>query len=362
MTLRRPASDIAAPRAGQGGGIVRPPAPRTASRTAPVLPRRAAITAAGLAAVGTIPRHAGAQPAAPYPSRQIRILVPFTPGGSPDVLARLVAEEATRRWPAHGAVAENRPGAAGNIAAEATARAAPDGHTILLMSNNIVAVNPHVARMSFDPLSDLVPVALLARSPLVIAVNPDLPIRDLAALVALARTRPREVTYASAGIGSPHHLAMALLCHLTGTEMTHVPYRGTSPALLDVAQGRVMATATPYGTALPLIREGRIRPLAAAGAKPLSALPDIPLASATVPGYECDTWLGLAAPRATPAPILADLEAVSLALMASPRIREALDRAGIEPDPLPARDLAALWRTDNARWGTVIRAAGIREE
>jgi len=299
---------------------------------------------------------------APFPQRQLRILVPFTPGGSPDVLARLIAEEAARRWPT-GAVVENRPGAGGNIAADATARAAPDGHTLLLMSNNIVAVNPHVGRMPLDPLTELVPIALLARSPLVIVVNPEQPVPDLAALIAMARARPGEVTYASAGNGSPHHLAMALLAHMTGIRMTHVPYRGTTPGLTDVVGGRVVAMATPFGTALPMITDRRVRPLAAAGARRLPWLPDLPTAAeAGVPGYETDTWLSLVAPRGTPATAIAMLEALALDTMATPRTREQLDRQGIELDAAGAAALGDLMRRDHARWGEVIRAAGIREE
>jgi tripartite-type tricarboxylate transporter receptor subunit TctC len=299
---------------------------------------------------------------APFPQRQIRILVPFTPGGSPDVLARLVAEEGTRRWP-QGVVVESRPGAGGNLAAEAVARATPDGYTLLLMSNNIVAVNPFVGRMPIDPLTELAPIALLARSPLVIVVNPDQPVADLAALIALARARPGFVTYASAGNGSPHHLAMALLAQMTGVEMTHVPYRGTAPALTDVVGGRVVAMATPFGTALPMIQDRRVRPLAAAGARRLPWLPDLPTAAeAGVPGYETDTWLSLAAPRGTPPAVIAALEQLALETMALPRTREQLDRQGIELDAADAQALAALMRRDHARWGAVIRAANIRDD
>jgi tripartite-type tricarboxylate transporter receptor subunit TctC len=306
-----------------------------------------------------LPRPAAAQA---FPQRQIRIVVPFTPGGSPDVVARIIADEATRRWPA-GTVAENRAGAGGNLAAEHVARAAPDGHTLLLMSNNIVAVNPHVGRMPIDPLTELVPIALLARAPLVIVVNPDQPVRDLAGLVEMAKARPGAVTYASAGVGSPHHLAMALLAHMTGVQMTHVPYRGTAPALTDVVAGRITAMATPYGTALPMIQDRRVRPLAAAGARRIGGLPDLPTAAETgIAGYETDTWLALAAPRGTPAPVISALESLSLETMATPRSRETLERQGIELDAQDAAALGALMRRDHERWGAVIRAAGIREE
>jgi tripartite-type tricarboxylate transporter receptor subunit TctC len=299
---------------------------------------------------------------AAFPSRAPRILVPFTPGGSPDVVSRMLADESGRRWP-YAMVVENRPGAGGNIAAEAVARATPDGHTLLLMTNNIVAVNPFVSRMPIDPLTDLVPVALLARSPLVLLVAPESPIRDLPALIAAARAEPGRLAYASAGIGSPHHLAMALLARRAGIEMTHVPYRGTAPGLADLVGGRVAAMASPVGTALPLIQDGRLRPLAAAGVQRLPWLPEVPtVAEAALPGYDANTWLALAAPRGTPQAALAALLELCEAVMVNPRNREILDRQGIVPDfagPDVLRDLA---RSDHAIWGQVIREAGITAE
>jgi tripartite-type tricarboxylate transporter receptor subunit TctC len=314
--------------------------------------RRALVVAGALS-----PLAARAQGA--FPQRQIRIIVPFTPGGSPDVLARLLAEEFGRRF-GQQTVADNRAGAGGNIAAEAVARAVPDGHTLLLMSNNIVAVNPHVGQVPFDPLNDFTPLALLARSPLAIVVGPDSPVRDVAGLLAAARSQNGQLAYSSAGVGSPHHLAMALLTSMGGVEMIHVPFRGTAPALTEVVAGRVAAMATPVGTALPLIRDGRVRPIAAAGARRLADLPDLPtVGEAALPGYETDTWLALVGPRGLPAPTARALSDAALATMARPETREQLLRLGIELDAAPPADLDALIRRDHARWGDVIRRAGI---
>ncbi|WP_043830495.1 Bug family tripartite tricarboxylate transporter substrate binding protein [Muricoccus aerilatus] len=297
------------------------------------------------------------QPA--FPMRPPRLIVPFTPGGAPDLVARTLAEESGRRWP-HAVVVESRPGAGGNIAAEAVARAAPDGHTLLLMSNNIVAVNPHIGRMAIDPLTDLAPVALLARSPLVFVVGADSPVRDIGGLVAQARAAPRALAYASAGNGSPHHLAMALLCQRAGVEMTHVPYRGTIAGLTDLMGGRVAAMASPFGTARPLIEEGKLRPVAAAAITRLPWLPDLPtVAESGLPGFDANTWLALAAPRGTPAPIIGALADFAVATMDNPRVREALDRGGNEVRTAPPETLGALWRSDHAEWGAVIREARI---
>ncbi len=299
---------------------------------------------------------------AAWPQRAPRIIVPFTPGGSPDVLARLLADESSRRW-SHTIVVENRPGAGGNIAADFVARSAPDGYTILLMSNNIVSVNPHISRMAIDPLTDLVPVALLARSPLVILVNQASPVQDMAGLIAMARAQPGAVTYASAGNGSPHHLAMALLAKRADVELTHVPYRGTGPALTDLVGGRVVVMASPYGTALPLIQDRRVRPLAWAGASRLPWLPDLPtVAEAVLPGFDANTWLALAVPRGTPATVVATLSELAVSTIGNPRVREQLDRQGIVAEAAGADVLGAMWQRENAEWGAVIRDARITGE
>jgi len=328
-------------------------------RTLPFLAAAAIAPAIGPAIAPAI---APARAQGGFPSRPPRILVPFTPGGSPDVMARLLADESTRAWP-HALVVENRPGAGGNIAAEAVARAAPDGHTILLMSNNIVAVNPFIGRMPIDPLVDLLPVALLARSPLVFLVSGDSAVRDLPGLIAAARAAPGRVTYASAGNGSPHHLAMALLARMAGVEMTHVPYRGTGPALADLVGGRVEAMASPYGTALPLIEAGRVRPLAWAGATRLAWMPDLPtVAEAALPGFDANTWLALAVPRGTPDAVISTIAALAATTLGNQRVREQLDRQGILADSADAATLGALWRSDHAQWGAVVREARITAE
>jgi len=305
----------------------------------------------------TLPGIAAAQPA--FPQRPPRIIVPFTPGGSLDVAARILAEESGKRW-AHAAVVENRPGASGNIAAELVARAVPDGHIMLIVSNNMITMNPHIGPMAIDPLTDLVPVAMLAQSPFVIVVGAESPARDVAGLIALARARPGQVTYGSVGNGSPHHLAMAMLARMAGVEMTHVPYRGTPDALTDVAGGRVTAMASPFGPALGLIQGQRLRALAAAGAQRLPWLPDLPtVAESGLPGFDAGSWLALALPKGAPAPIVAFLAEFAISVMQDPRLRGSYDRQALQPDPMGPEATGALWRREHAAWGQVIRDAGI---
>ena len=297
-----------------------------------------------------------------YPSRPIRLVVPFPPGGSLDVVARMMAEESTRRWP-HPMVVENRTGAAGNIAAELVARAAPDGHTLIVVSNNMITMNPHVGPMPIDPLTDLVPVSMLAQSPLILVGAVDRPVRDLAGLLAAARPRPGQVTYASIGNGTPHHVAMAMLCRQAGVEMTHVPYRGTPEALADVAGGRVDAMVSPFGPAQPLIQGNRIRALAATGATRLPWMPDLPtVAESGIPGFDAGSWLALAAPRGTPAPIIATLAAFCAEALNDPRLKPMQDRQAVIADTLSPEATLAVWRREHAAWGLVIREARITAE
>lgn len=304
-----------------------------------------------------MPGLAAAQPA--FPQRPPRIIVPFTPGGSLDVAARILAEESGKRWP-HAAVVENRPGASGNIAAELVARAAPDGHTMLVVSNNMITMNPHIGPMPIDPLVDLVPVAMLAQSPFVLVVGADTPVRSIADLIALARARPGQVTYGSVGNGSPHHLAMAMLGRMAGVEMTHVPYRGTPDALTDVAAGRVTAMASPFGPALGMIQGNRLRPLAAAGAQRLPWMPNLPtVAESGLPGFDAGSWLALALPRGAPPSVIALLSDFAISVMQDPRLRDSYDRQALQPDAMGPEATGAVWRREHAAWGRVIRDAGI---
>jgi len=297
-----------------------------------------------------------------YPVRPVRLVVPFPPGGSLDVVARMLAEETTRRWP-HPMVVENRTGAAGNIGAELVARAAPDGHTLIIVSNNMITMNPHVARMAIDPLTDLVPVSMLAQSPLVLVGALDRPVRNLAELLAAARARPGALTYASIGNGTPHHVAMAMLCRRAGIEMTHVPYRGTPEALADVAGGRVDAMVSPFGPAQPLIQGSRIRALAATGAARLPWMPELPtVAEAGIEGFDAGSWLAMAAPRGTPAGIIATLATFSAEVLNDPRIKPMQDRQAVVADTMPPEATLALWQREHAAWGEVIRAARITAE
>ena len=296
---------------------------------------------------------------AAFPQRPPRIIVPFTPGGSLDVAARILAEESGKRWP-HAAVVENRPGASGNIAAEFVARAAPDGHVMLVVSNNMITMNPHIGPMSIDPLTDLVPVAMLAQSPFVLVTGADAPVRDIAGLIALARARPGEVSYGSVGNGSPHHLAMAMLARMAGVEMTHVPYRGTPDALTDVASGRVTAMASPYGPTIGLLQGQRLRALAAASTQRLPWMPDLPtVAESGLPGFDFGSWLALALPRGAPPAIVALLAEFSMSVMRDPALRAAFDRQALQPDPMGPEATGALWRREHAVWAQVIRNAGI---
>jgi tripartite-type tricarboxylate transporter receptor subunit TctC len=295
-----------------------------------------------------------------WPQRPVRLVVPFAPGGSLDVAARMLAEAATRRWP-HPIVVENRTGASGNIAAEFVARQPADGHTLLVVSNNMITMNPHVGPMPVDPLTELVPVAMLAQSPFILVAGPQSGVTDVASLIAAARARPGQVTYGSVGAGSPHHLAMAMLARMAGVEMTHVAYRGTPEALTDVAGGRLTAMASPFGPALPLIEGGRLRALAAAGATRLPWMPQLPtVAQSGLAGFDAGSWLALAAPRGTPAPVIAQLATFAQEVMHDPALKPALDRNALVPDTMNPADTLAVWRREHEAWGRVIREAGIQ--
>ncbi len=298
---------------------------------------------------------------APFPSRPIRIVVPFTPGGSSDILARVVGKILGDAWPAQPTVIDNRPGAGGAIGAEAVARATPDGSTLLMGHIGTLAVNPTLyPRLRYDPVADFAPVALVAMVPNVLVVHPSVPARSLAELVALAKSQPGRLGYASGGAGSAAHLAMEYFKLATGTDIVHVPYKGTAPALTDLVGGQVAMTMTGVPPLLSYLRGDRLRALAVASAGRLSQLPAVPTAAeAGLAGFEATQWYGIVAPVRTPAAIVEQLSVQIRRGLAGAEQRARLEGEGAVPRDLTAEGFGQLIRDEITRWAQVIRAARI---
>ena len=298
--------------------------------------------------------------AEPYPSRPVTFISPYLAGGGIDLLARLLAQRLQQQL-GQPFVVENKAGAATGIAATALARAAPDGATIMLATSTTMAINVAIYRhLPYDPLRDFAPVALVATSPFVLVVNPDLPIRSVAELIAYAKAHPGELNYGSSGIGSFHHLSAELLASRAGIAMTHIPYKATPPALNDVVAGRVQLMFGDVTSTLPLVAAGKLRALGVSTAQRLAAAPDIaPLAEAGLPGFDASSWQMVVAPAATPQPIVALLNGALHDIVAAPDAHAELDRRGLIPiaSPPPA-ELQSFVRSEIIRWGELVRKAG----
>lgn len=313
------------------------------------------------AALGMLPRTGSAQPA-PFPARPVRIVVPFAAGGTADVLARLVGERLAAKWNQQ-VVVDNRPGAGGNIGAEQVARAAGDGHTLLLGTIGIHAASSIYARLPYNPDTDLAPVTVLAEMPNAIIVHPAVPARTLAELVALARQRPGTLTFGSAGSGSSTHMAGELFMQVAGVQMTHVPYRGSSAALNDLVAGSIQVMFENVPTVPPLAQGGQVRVLAVTSAEPVAALPGVPPAiEAGLPGYVATAWMTLAAPSSVPVPLLQRLNADTVAVLNEPAMRERLVQLGALKRGFSIEESRRFFAEETAKWTRVIRAANIRVE
>jgi len=293
-----------------------------------------------------------------YPSRPVRILVTIPPGGAPDLAARVVGErlESLLGQPV---VVENRTGAGGNIAGELVAKAPADGYTLLLGPDSLMTINPHVYRnMSFDTLKDLVPVASLVSNMFVLSVNPSLPVRDFKEFIEYARKAKPPLLYASGGNGSQHHLTMEMLKLRAGIDLTHVPYKGGSPATTATVAGEVAAMFAGTSTA-PMIRAGKLRALAVTGSHRSAAFPDLPTIAEFYPGFETTIWLGLFAPAGTPEPVLALLRSDIARVLAMPEVKERLNRGGgLDPYASSAQEFEALIRRDYEKYGKIVKQIG----
>lgn len=296
-----------------------------------------------------------------FPQRPVRIVVPYTTGGSNDVIARLLAQQLQEAW-GQPVVVENKPGAAGNIGASDIAKSAPDGHSLLLTNINIVSMNPGlIANMPFDPQKDFAPISLLGTTALALVVHPSVPANNVRELIDLARKGPGRLNYASSGNGSPQHMSAEMFKAMTKTSLTHIPYRGAAPAVNDLLAGQVQVTVGVVNQLIPHIRAGKLKALGVTTRKRLAQMPDVPtLDEAGVQGYESEIWLGLAAPAATPPAIIEQINQAVRKAMASADVVSKLQSQGIDvmvssPDQMRQRGLEDL-----KRWGDIIRTAGIK--
>ena len=297
-----------------------------------------------------------------YPVKPIRIIVPLPPGGSNDVLARTLGQKMSEAF-GQPVVVENKPGAAGNIATDYVAKSAPDGYTIAIAPNQTVAVNPVLyPKLPFDVLNDLEGVTLLGRVPMVLVVSSKVSANSVAELIAQAKGAPDKLSYASAGSGSPQHMAAEVFKSMTGTRLTQIPYKGSAPALVDVLGGNVDVMFCPINSALPHIRSGKLRALGTTGTKRLALLPGVPTIAETVPNYESDIWIGMVAPAKTPPANIAKLNAELRRSLAAPDVQTKLAEQGIFAESSTAADFTKLIATDQKRWAAVIKAASIQPE
>jgi tripartite-type tricarboxylate transporter receptor subunit TctC len=309
-------------------------------------------TAAGLPAV-----------AQDYPNRPITLVVPYSAGGGNDLAARLAAEKMSRTL-VQQIVIENRGGAGGSIATRQVARAAPDGYTLLIGGTGTLAVNPTLyANVGYDPRRDFSPVGLIATSALVIVTHPSLPAQNVQELIALAKKEPGKINYASAGVGSGIHLGAELFAHMAGIKLTHIPYKGSGPALNDLLGGHVAMYFSSLPPAAALVKEGKVRALAVTGPVRSALFPDLPtVAESGLPGYEAVLHYGIVAPAGTPRDIVERLSKELRAALASDEVRERLATAGAEPLPSTPEEYATDIDREETKWSAIVKLSGAKAE
>ena len=321
--------------------------------------RRRALALLGTAALGAAARPAAAQE---WPTRPIRMVVPFAPGGSADVFGRFVAQRLQETL-GQNVVVENRPGGGAIVGTDAVARSAPDGHTLLVMSNTHTVNESLIPNKPYQLMRDFVPVAPLNASDLVLAARASLPARTLAEVLKAARDKPDGMTYASSGPGTPYHLAGELLKHLAGVRIVHVPYKGSAGARTDLLGGQVDLMFDAIPTMAEQARAGKVRALAVSGRARSPILPDVPtVAEAGVPGYEATIWLGVMAPRGTPAPVVARLSAEIARITGDAEVRRGWVAQGTQAMSMIVEQFGRFLEEDIAKWAQLVKSANIKAE
>ena len=297
-----------------------------------------------------------------YPAKPVRMIVPWAPGGTTDILGRVIAQKMSEKW-GQPVVVENRGGAAGNIGTEVAARSAADGYTLLIGTMSSHAMNQFLyEKMSFDPVADLAPISLVANVATVLVVHPSLPVNSVNDLVALARAKPGQLNFASGGIASFNQLCAELLKMSAKIDIVHVPYKGGGPAVTDLVGGKVDLLFTGAPVTMPHIKAGRLKVLAVTDSQRSVALPDTPTMGESLTGYEFNNWYGIMAPAGTPRPIISLLNAEVHRILALTDVRERFSGLGADPTPSTPEKFAAVMKADADKWGGIIKQVGVRAE
>ena len=314
-----------------------------------------------LSALGLLLAFAATAAAQDYPSKAVRLIVPFAPGGSVDIVARLVAAKLSDRL-GQQVLPDTRAGASGMIAAELVVRAPPDGYTLLLISL-AHAVNPWIYKVNYDPLRSLIPVAALGNGASALTVHPSVPAHSVKELIALAKSKPGDYAFAHAGVGSFTHTASVLFAMMAGIDVVQVPFKGGGPAMIDVMGGHSHLLMNSYLASVPHIRSGKLRPLGVTDTQRTPLLPNVPtIAEAGVPGYQAANWWGIAVPAGTPQPIVAKLSSAIAAVLSSDDVKKQFDSDGAVIMPLGPAEFAKFFESEYEKWGKVVKAANIKPE
>jgi tripartite-type tricarboxylate transporter receptor subunit TctC len=302
----------------------------------------------------------GAASAQKFPSKSVRIVVGFGPGGGTDLAARAIGQKLTEAF-CTSFIVDNRPGAAGNLAGDIVAKANPDGYT-MLMANSTIAIPSLSVKLPFDVRKDFLPLSLIALGPSVLVVHPSLPAKDVKGLVALAKSKPKALSFGSGGVGNVTHLAMEMLMSAAGIEMVHIPYKGGAPSVVGLISGEVQSLFTSIPTALPQVNAGKMRALGVSISKRSSALPNVPTIAESLPGYYAASWYGLMLPAGVPKPVVDALSKEIVTAMEVPAIRDGMLKQGFEPVGNTPAEFTKFIREEIPRWDKVVKTAGIKPE
>ena len=323
-----------------------------------MITRRLAIASAGAAlASGILPRRASAQA---WPQRHVRLIVPFPPGGGTDNVGRIIATRLSEIW-GQQMVIENRGGGGSNVGSEAGAKAPPDGYTILFAAFPFATNQFLYSKLTYDPIADFAPITLIGTFPNILVVPNTSSVKSVSELIAYAKANKGDITFGSSGIGTSPHLNGELFMRMAGFEMTHVPYRGAAPAIIDLIPGRLTMMFNTSGSLMPHVQAGRLRALAVSSGKRFSAEPNIPtVAESGVPGFDVSSWYGLLAPAKTPPAVVEKMNADAVAVLREPDVRQKLENLGLEVVGSSQQQFADFIKAEMVKWGPVIKAANIK--